>query len=231
METAEKYAELWRSTAERATVAPELVERVSAIGAKRKLLVLLEDWCGDALGSVPYVAALADAAPNLELRVLARDSNLDIMDAHLTNGSRSIPVVIILDEEGQELGWWGPRPRELQAWVLGEEGQSLPLEDRFREVRRWYAKDRGRTALEELVTLLEHTREGVVSGAWSRSTWRQVGRRAPVFGCVAWVRSRRGARTDRSWHGDSGASGERRGSCRTDEPIRKRWPPRIGGSR
>ncbi len=165
LETAEKYAELWRSTAERATVAPELVERVSAIGAKRKLLVLLEDWCGDALGSVPYVAALADAAPNLELRVLARDSNLDIMDAHLTNGSRSIPVVIILDEEGQELGWWGPRPRELQAWVLGEEGQSLPLEDRFREVRRWYAKDRGRTALEELVTLLEHTREGVVSGA------------------------------------------------------------------
>ena len=162
LETAEKHVELWESTTKRAAVAPELVERVQEIGAERRLLVLLEDWCLDAVSVVPYLAALADAASNLELRVLERDENPELMDAHLTNGSRSIPVVMVLDEEGRELGWWGPRPREIQEWVLGE-GQALPMEERYREVRRWHARDRGRTALEEVVSLLERTRDGVVS--------------------------------------------------------------------
>ena len=58
---------------------------------------------------MPVVACLARDAHNLDLRVLARDENLDIMDTHLTNGrSRSIPVVILLDEDFVEKGWWGP---------------------------------------------------------------------------------------------------------------------------
>jgi hypothetical protein len=69
------------------------------------------------------------------------------MDAHLTGGrSRSIPVIIVYDEDFNEMGWWGPRPGPLQEWVLGE-GQALSKEDRYREVRRWYARDRGRTTL------------------------------------------------------------------------------------
>lgn len=39
-------------------------------------------------------------APELELRVLRRDEHPEIMDEYLTNGSRSIPVVIVLDREG-----------------------------------------------------------------------------------------------------------------------------------
>src|SRR5690606_28194364 len=126
---------------------------------RRNLLVLNEDWCGDAVNTVPYVAALAEAVPGFELRIVGRDANPDLMDAHLTNGSRSIPVVIVLDEAYRELGWWGPRPRELQAWVL-DEGLALPAEERYREIRKWYARDKGRTALAEIVALLEATREG-----------------------------------------------------------------------
>jgi hypothetical protein len=76
------------------------------------------------------------------------------MDTHLTNGSRSIPVVMVLDEHYEERGWWGPRPRELQEWVLSE-GLRLPVDERYRRVRSWYARDQGRTTLEEMVTLLE----------------------------------------------------------------------------
>ena len=36
-----------------------------------------------------------------------------------------------------------------------EEGLKLPSDERYREIRRWYARDRGRTTLEEIVTLLE----------------------------------------------------------------------------
>lgn len=145
---------LWGSLVARATVPDDLVARASAVGEARHLLVLVEDWCGDAFNTVPFVAALAAAVPGLDLRVLARDENPDLMDSHLTNGSRSIPVVMVLDEQFEELGWWGPRPTELQRWVLGE-GQALPKEERYKAIRTWYARDRGRTTLDEVVGLLE----------------------------------------------------------------------------
>ena len=150
---AEANAELWRAMVRRAAAPDDLVARARRL-PPRRLLVLLEDWCGDAVNAVPVLAALADAAPPLELRVTGRDANPDLMDAHRTNGSRSIPVVIALDADFQELGWWGPRPAELQRWVLGD-GQALPKEERYKEVRRWYARDRGRTTLLEVLDLLE----------------------------------------------------------------------------
>jgi hypothetical protein len=103
---------------------------------------------------VPVVARLAERCPNLDLRVLARDANPDIMDAHLTGRSRSIPVIIVLDEAYRERGWWGPRPTALQRWVSGQ-GQLLEKTTRYREARTWYARDRGRTTLEEVVSMLE----------------------------------------------------------------------------
>ena len=107
------------------------------------------------MNAVPYLARRAELAPNLDLRVLPRDQNLDLMDAHLTGGARSIPVVLVYDDAFAEHGWWGPRPSELQAWVMGP-GQALEKEARYKEVRTWYARDRGRSTLGEFVALLEH---------------------------------------------------------------------------
>jgi hypothetical protein len=150
-------ADLWRSIYRRAQAPEEMVARAAELPVRRHLLVLLEDWCGDAVNTVPALARLAEAAPQLDLRVLSRDQNPDLMDAHLTGTSRSIPVVIVLDESYAELGWWGPRPAELQAWVASSEAQRLSKEARYREVRRWYARDRGRTTLGEILDLLERT--------------------------------------------------------------------------
>ena len=152
--TVEKNADLWAAVWRRAKVPDEYVQRVAALGGAWHLLVLSEDWCGDAVNTVPIVARLAELSPNLDLRVLARDHNLDLMDAHLTGTSRSIPVVILLDEEYRERGWWGPRPPELQSWVLGP-GRALDKDARYHQVRTWYARDAGRTTLDEVVAALE----------------------------------------------------------------------------
>ena len=153
--TVEKNADLWAAVWRRAKVPEEYLQRVAALDGAWHLLVLSEDWCGDAVNSVPVVAKLAALSPNVDLRVLARDHNLDLMDAHLTGTSRSIPVVILLDEDYREQGWWGSRPAELQAWVMGP-GRALDKEERYRHVRGWYARDAGRTILEEVVAALEH---------------------------------------------------------------------------
>ncbi len=155
VEAAVANADLWRTATRLAKVPDEVVAQVAAIGRSFHLLVLSEDWCGDAVNSVPYIARLAELAPNLDLRVLPRDQNLDLSDAHLTGSSRSIPVLIVYDDAFAELGWWGPRPRELQEWALGP-GQALEKEARYKEVRTWYARDRGRGTLTEVVALLEN---------------------------------------------------------------------------
>jgi Thioredoxin len=149
-----KNADLWAAVWRRAVVGEEYLQRVAAVPGHWHLLVLSEDWCGDAVNTVPVVAKLAALSPNLELRVLARDENLDLMDAHLTGTSRSIPIVILLDADYRERDWWGPRPTALQDSVSGE-WQVLEKSSRYREARMWYARDRGRTTLEEVVSMLE----------------------------------------------------------------------------
>jgi hypothetical protein len=156
--TATVNQDLWAAVWRRAVVPEEFVRRLAATGGAWHFLVLSEDWCGDAVNTVPVVARLAELAGNADLRVLARDSNLDLMDTHLTGTSRSIPVVIALDEEFQERAWWGPRPRALQEWALGP-GQALDKDSRYREVRAWYARDRGRTTLEEVVGMVEANKQ------------------------------------------------------------------------
>lgn len=151
--TVEKNRELWHAVHERARLPADIVEAARRHPGGWHLLALSEDWCGDAVNTLPVVARLAEAA-GWDLRVLGRDDNPDLMDAHLTNGrSRSIPVVIVYDEDFQEVGWWGPRPGEIQDWVMSE-GLALPSPERYKHIRRWYARDRGRTTLAELLAVV-----------------------------------------------------------------------------
>lgn len=154
LEGVETNRDLWHAVARRASVPDELVIRVEATGQRWHLLVLAEDWCGDAVNVLPFIARLAEGASNLDLRVTGRDANPDLMDAHLTGQSRSVPVVILVDATFTERAWWGPRPRELQDWVLGS-GSSMSKADRYRDMRRWYVQDRGTTALNEIVAVIE----------------------------------------------------------------------------
>ena len=144
-----EHCGLWQAVYKFARI-PEWARNAVPAGVERKLLVIAEDWCGDASNTVPVVAKLVDSVPGLELKILLRDSNPQVMDQYLTNGSRSIPVVIALDEKFQELGHWGPRPTELQSWVMANRG-SMPKSELYPQVRKWYARDRGETTLREVL--------------------------------------------------------------------------------
>ena len=151
---AEQNRDLWQAVHERVQLEPEAIAAARSLPARRRLLVLVEDWCGDAVNTVPVLARLADAAPErLELRVLTRDANPDLMDAHLSpSGARAIPLVIVLDEYDREIGWWGSRPAALQMW-FDVEGRRLEKAERYRLMRAWYVRDRGRSAVRELLSI------------------------------------------------------------------------------
>ena len=145
---------LWDALYKRAKVFDDLVTRAAKLRHQWHLLVLSEDWCGDSMNTLPPVDLLTEAVPLLDMRILGRDANPDLMDRHLTGISRSIPVIMVLDRNYVERGWWGPRPGPLQKWVI-EHGLALPKDERYREVRAWYARDQGETTLNELLDLID----------------------------------------------------------------------------
>ena len=140
---------LWEGI-HRIAVLPAWSRPLDATGAPRRLLVIAEDWCGDASNTVPILAKLAETVPGLELRVIRRDEHPEVMDRYLTNGSRSIPIVIALDEDFRELGHWGPRPAALQDWVLANRA-TIAKPELYPQVRKWYARDRGESTLREVL--------------------------------------------------------------------------------
>ena len=85
-------------------VTPE--ERAVSKNRREKLnvLVITEDWCGDALHGFPALARLVESEPGVELRVFLRDQNPDVMDRYLKRGTfRTIPVFVFFDERMNEL--------------------------------------------------------------------------------------------------------------------------------
>jgi len=151
--SAPQHKGLWEAMHRTARVPEELIAAAAALGRRFRLLVISEDWCGDAVNTVPGLARWTEMAPNIELRIVRRDEHPALMDAYLTGTSRSIPVVIVLTEEMEEIGHWGPRPSELQAWVT-EKKRAGAGKELYPEIRTWYAKDKGETTLREVLAVM-----------------------------------------------------------------------------
>lgn len=122
-------------------------------------LVITEAWCGDASQIVPTLAKIEAATSNINMRMIWRDENLEIMDAFLTNGTRSIPKLIRLNEDFTEvLGEWGPRPEAMHQMVLDwKEKQDMTKTEMYQKVHGAYAKDRGKETVREIMSALEST--------------------------------------------------------------------------
>jgi len=145
---------LWEGIYKKATIPDWALEQARARGQGAHFLVINEDWCWDAANTIPILAKLCDQAGAMELRLIHRDENPEVMDRYLTNGARSIPVVIVLDAEFRELGHWGPRPSELQAWA-GANKSKMEKSEFYTEMRRWHVKDGGHSMLREVLEILQ----------------------------------------------------------------------------
>ena len=94
-----------------AALRPEDVAFFERLPQAINTLIITEDWCGDALASVPVLAALAKRTGKLNLRLFLRDQNLDLADQYLKEGKyRSVPVFVFFDQQMRELGHFIERP-------------------------------------------------------------------------------------------------------------------------
>lgn len=117
-------------------------------------LLITEPWCGDAAQSVPVIAKITELSDRINLHIILRDQNLEIMDRYLTNGSRSIPKLVAFDAEGNQLGEWGPRPQALTTFFQEQKAAGVEKPKIYEQLQLWYSRDRGKTIVQEFAQLI-----------------------------------------------------------------------------
>jgi len=143
-------------------VSDEVKERVSNFKGDITWLVLTESWCGDAAHVVPAINKIAELSDNIDLKLVFRDENEELMNQFLTNGSKSIPKLIMVDNttlfrslSGEVINTFGPRPNKATQLVNDYKAKYGTLTPEFKEeLQHWYNTDKGLSTINDLLNLL-----------------------------------------------------------------------------
>jgi hypothetical protein len=119
-------------------------------------LVISESWCGDAAQILPIINKMAEVSDKIDLRVVLRDDNEDLMNLFLTNGTRSIPKLIIIDKKTNEvINDFGPRPKEAKQLILDYKAEHGVVDETAKiNLQKWYLNDKGISTQKEIVALM-----------------------------------------------------------------------------
>jgi hypothetical protein len=139
-------------------IGDKQVNEIGQYDKKVTWLVLTESWCGDAAHIMPVINRVTSLNNLIDFKVVLRDENLELMNSFLTNGNQSIPKMIAIDNEtGEVVSTYGPRPSNATELVNEYKQKHGKLTPEFKEdLQRWYNKDKGQNALDDLIKLLGH---------------------------------------------------------------------------
>ncbi|WP_299890337.1 thioredoxin family protein [uncultured Lacinutrix sp.] len=137
-------------------ISEAVQEEVKNLKLNQTWLVLTESWCGDAAHLMPVMNKIAALNDGIDFKVVLRDDNDDLMNQFLTNGGKSIPKLIMIDNENGEVkNTFGPRPSEATKLVNDYKAKHGKLTPEFKEdLQGWYNKDKGQNAISDLMNLL-----------------------------------------------------------------------------
>ena len=137
-------------------ILDELKEAIAQIQIPQTWFILTEAWCGDAAQNIPVLVAASIPNSLITVKLLLRDENPAIMDVYLTNGGRSIPKLISVDAEFNELFTWGPRPAGAQKMLAEYQANpTKPYMEFAEDIQRWYIADKSESIQKELTEILE----------------------------------------------------------------------------
>lgn len=138
-------------------LAEDTLNKTQRINKDFTWLVLTESWCGDAAQTLPVINKFAEANDKIDLKVVLRDENEDLMDKFLTNGSRSIPKLIVVDNASKEVvGSWGPRSAKAAKMITDYKEKHGKVDATIKtDLQNWYNKDKGVHIEKEMVQLID----------------------------------------------------------------------------
>jgi len=137
-------------------VSEEAQEKIASFNQNITWLIITESWCGDAAHVIPALNKIAELNPKINIKLVLRDDNLELMDMFLTNGGRAIAKVIVLNTDtGEVLNTFGPRPSEATNLVNEYKAKHGGLTPEFKEgLQHWYNKNKGQNIIEDITQML-----------------------------------------------------------------------------
>lgn len=129
-------------------------EALTKVNQKLNWILITEPWCGDAAHSNPFIDLMAEYSDQVNLKIQLRDSGSEI-DQYLTNGGKSIPILIVRDADGKDIFIWGPRPAEAQAIHISNQKSDKSEEEKKIELQKWYNSDKGVEIQNEIISLMK----------------------------------------------------------------------------
>jgi len=133
----------------------EVIERIETLKTPIEWIVLSEGWCGDAAQNLPIINKIAEANENINLRIVLRDEHPELMDKFLTNGGKSIPKLIHIENEYSKIESWGPRPSVATKMVTDYKAKNGSITPEFKkDLQVWYNQDKGLSTIDDMMTFL-----------------------------------------------------------------------------
>ena len=139
-------------------VPDEIKEKLKELKKEHTLLVISEGWCGDAAQILPVMNKITAETDKLDLKIVLRDENDELMNDYLTNGARSIPKLVLIEKDTLVArGSWGPRPHDAAKLIMdNKEKFGKVTTEAKEELQKWYLHDKGHSTMEEIALLLEN---------------------------------------------------------------------------
>jgi len=138
--------------------ADYIAKLVREINQRVTWLAISEGWCGDAAHVLPVLFKLSNLSFKPRLKIVFRDENPELMNRFLTKGSKSIPKIIAIDDQGDVITEWGPRPNKAQKLVESyKRGESIykNYDELTSALQYWYHRDRYLSFESELIEFIE----------------------------------------------------------------------------
>lgn len=131
-----------------------LVDAVNHITHPQHWIVITAPWCGDAAHSLPFLHLASELNPLISVTYEHRDAEPFRINEYLTNGSKSIPKLIIRNSAGDDLATWGPRPAACQELYQSLMTSGADFERVKTDLQHWYNNDKGKAVQAELTGIL-----------------------------------------------------------------------------
>ena len=137
-------------------ISTEIIQKLNQLNGDYIWLVISEGWCGDAAQILPVIYKMAELSERIDLKIVFRDENEELMNLFLTNGTKSIPKLIILDKNTLEvLGDFGPRPIGAKQLILDYKAKHGIVDETAKtNLQLWYLHDKGLSTQKEILDLM-----------------------------------------------------------------------------
>jgi hypothetical protein len=130
---------------------------MNTISQPQTWLIIAEGWCGDAAQNLPIIHKIAETSNLVNLKVVLRDDNEDLMNLFLTNGGKSIPKLVVLDKNNNVLNTWGPRPTIAAQMVANYKTEYGVIDANLKQnLQVWYNKNKGENIQDDFIKLVRN---------------------------------------------------------------------------